>query len=136
MSYRLLIFISILGWGVGSLCSKLATNIMHPIMISVIVMATDFLLLPLAFIFLKFDKTVPPMGLFLGIAIAILMTMGTLGFSFALKSGGDAGVVTTMTALYPSLTFLLSAIFLKESVTLPKIIGVTLAIISAFCLSQ
>lgn len=136
MPYQLLILISIFGWGVGSFVSKLATNIMHPIMIAVIVMATDMLLLPLAFIFLKFDKTAPPIGIFYSVLVAILMTAGTMGFSFALKSGGEVGISTALTALYPALTYLLSVMFLEEQFTLAKSIGMILALVSFFCLSR
>jgi bacterial/archaeal transporter family protein len=136
MPYQLLILISILGWGVGSFVSKLATNVMHPIMISVIVMATDLLLLPLAFIFLKFDKSVPAMGLLYSVLIAILMTAGTMGFSFALRGGAPPGEATTLTALYPALTVALSCMFLGEPITLKKGIGMAFAIVSFVILSQ
>lgn len=136
MPYQLLILISIFGWGVGSFVSKLATNIMHPIMIAVIVMATDMLLLPLAFILLKFDKTAPPIGIFYSVLVAILMTAGTMGFSFALKGGAPSGEATTLTALYPALTVALSCMFLGEPFTFKKVIGIVFALVSFVILSQ
>jgi transporter family protein len=136
MSYQLLIIFSILGWGVGSFISKLATNVMNPIMISTVVLITDSILLALAFVFLKFDKSAPPVGIMLSVLFAILMTVGTLGFSFALKAGGSAGTVTVLTSLYPALTLALSCLFLAEPFTLKKAIGISLAVVSFIILSQ
>jgi drug/metabolite transporter (DMT)-like permease len=136
MYYQMLILLSIFGWGVGSFISKLATNVMHPIMITTVVMITDLLLLPLAFIFLKFDRVVPPMGILLSVLIAIFMAMGTLGFSYALKAGGGAGETTVLTSLYPALTLALSCMFLSEPFTIKKGLGVMLAVGSFIILAQ
>ena len=130
MSYQIFILLSILGWGLGSFFSKLATNAMNPIMISVIVLITDSILLALGFFVLKFDKTITPMGIWFSILYAIFMTVGTLGFSFALRTGGAAGQTTIITSLYPALTLLLSMLILGETLSLRKGIGIVLALIA------
>lgn len=62
------------------------------------------------------------------------MAVGSMAYFFALKRGG-AGEVTTVTALYPALTLLLSVFFLQEGMTYRKGIGVALALISFIILS-
>lgn len=128
-SYQLLILISIIGWGLGSFVSKLATNAMHPIMISCVVLLVDALLLPFAFLFLKFDKSIPLNGVLFSVGVALLMTIGTMGFSFALKAGGPTGEVTALTSVYPVLTLALSCMFLGEPLTFRKGLGVALALL-------
>ena len=133
-SYQALIFLSVLGWGVGSLFSKLANNAMHPIMISCVILVVDAILLPVAFVFFKFDRSLPLNGVLLAAGVAVMMTMGTMGFSFALKAGGGAGEVTALTAVYPALTLALSCLFLGETLTVKKGIGIAFAILSCVIL--
>ena len=133
-SYQLLILISVIGWGLGSFFSKLATNAMHPIMISCVVLIVDALLLPFAFIFFSFDKSVSFNGLLYAIGVALLMTIGTMGFSFALKAGGPTGEVTALTSVYPALTLALSCMFLGEPLTFRKGLGVALALLGCVIL--
>ncbi len=134
MSYQWLIFVSIVGWGIGSLFSKLSTNVMHPIMISGVILVVDAILLPFAFIFFKFDRSLPVNGVLLASAVAVFMTLGTMGYSFALKAGAGAGEATALTAVYPALTLVLSCLFLGEPLTVKKGIGVALAILSCVIL--
>lgn len=63
------------------------------------------------------------------------MCIGSLAYFYALKRGG-AGEITTLTALYPALTLLLSVLFLREEINFRKIIGVLFALASVFILSK
>ena len=104
-------------------------------MISTVVLLTDVPLLILGFVFLKFDKTVTPMGAFYSALVGILMTVGTLGFSYALKAGGDVGKTSVVTALYPAVTLLMSMAFLKETLSIKQGVGIILALISVALLA-
>jgi transporter family protein len=129
-----LIIIAILGWGVGSLFYKLAGNYMHPMMVTTTVTALYVILTPLAFLFLKFPKDINVAGVAYAAAAGLCMAIGSMGYLFALKKG-DAGEITTITALYPALTLLLSVIFLSEGMTIKKGIGIALALLSCIILS-
>jgi uncharacterized membrane protein len=65
----------------------------------------------------------------------LMMAVGSLAYMFALKRGG-AGEVTTITALYPALTLMLSIIFLQEDLTFKKGVGVILALFSFWFLTK
>lgn len=129
-----LILITILGWGVGSLFYKTASDNMHPIMVITTITALYLILTPLAFIFLKFPKEINAPGISYALAGGICMSVGSMAYLFALKRGG-AGEVTTITALYPALTLVLSVIFLHEGMTIKKGIGIILALASCLLLS-
>lgn len=130
MKTEYLILASILGWGAGSLFYKLANDNMHPIMVSTIITAVYVIVTPFAFLFLKFDTSLNALGVLWAALGAIAMCVGSMGYFYALKAGGGAGEITTLTSLYPALTLLLSWLFLGEALTLRKTIGITLAFAS------
>jgi bacterial/archaeal transporter family protein len=131
-----LILFSILGWGVGSVFYKLANNNIHPMMVTTIVTSVYVLLTPLAFFFVKFDHTTNTPGIMYSVGGALCMCVGSLAYFYALKAGGSAGETATLTALYPALTLLLSYLFLGEQLSIKKGIGMALALISIFFLTQ
>ena len=126
---------SIFGWGIGSLFYKIATNNAHPIMVSAVVACVSLVLMPLAFIFVKFPKEINGTGILFAVLGALCMDIGTLAYFFALKRS-EAGIITTITALYPALTLLLSIMFLHEGLNVKKGIGIALALISFIILNQ
>ncbi len=132
MQYLLLV--SILGWGIGSLFYKIANDNMHPLMVSATVTALFVVLTPLAFLFLKFDTKVTTTGLVAALIGGACMCIGSMGYFFALR-GGNAGVTTALTALYPALTLILSMVFLGEQLTFKQICGVVLALAAFIMLS-
>lgn len=135
MSNLQLIVVSILGWGIGSVFYKVANDNLHPIMVSILVTALYVVLLPMSFAVTKVDTNVNFSGALASLAGGLCMCVGSLAYFYALKRGG-AGEVTTVTALYPALTLVLSIFFLKEEITFRKIVGVGLALISVFILSK
>lgn len=134
MSALYLIIISIIGWGIGSIFYKLANNSIHPVMVSAITTATYLIITPLAFYFFNFNKTVTTGGVLYIAFGALLMGTGSLAYYFAL-SKGNAGEITTITALYPVLTLIISCLFLGEEMTVRKTIGIVLACASFYFLS-
>lgn len=126
---------SILGWGVGSFFYKFANNTLHPIMVSSLALCLYIVLMPILWVFIKFDHSITLGGVLYTLAGSMAMCIGTLGFSYALRSGGAVGQTTILCALYPALTLGLSMIFLGESLTIKKGIGVALALVSFILLS-
>lgn len=130
--YIVLMILAILGWGVGCFFYKIAGNHgLQPFMISAIATLVYMIETPLPFLFLKFDRSWNWLGVACVAAGALCMTVGSLGYFFALKKG-DAGVITAVTAIYPAVTLALSLLFLGEGFTIRKGIGIGLAILSMF----
>lgn len=129
-----LIAISIIGWGVGSIFYKIANHSIHPIMVSAITTAVYLIITPIVFSLSNFDKTVTTSGVLAIVGGAILMGSGSLAYYFALGKG-NAGEITTITALYPVLTLIISCAFLGEGITIRKAIGIFLACVSFYFLS-
>lgn len=135
MPTNFFVILSVIGWATGSFFYKLANNNLHPVMVSSIAMCLYTVLLPLLWIFFKFDHTINTAGVVYAILGSMFMCVATLGFSYALRSGGQAGQVTFLTALYPALTLTLSMIFLQETMSIKKGVGIVLALISFLLLS-
>lgn len=71
----------------------------------------------------------------LGIAVGLLMAIGTLALFAALRRG-KASVVVPLTALYPLVTVILAVLFLNEHLDLTKIAAIALALIAGMALSK
>jgi bacterial/archaeal transporter family protein len=135
MSSQFFIVASIIGWGVGSFLYKYANAALNPLMVSSIALLLYVVMMPVIWLTVRFDHTVNTAGLIYAIIGSLFMCIGTLGFSYALKSGGSAGITTMLCALYPALTLILSMIFLGEALSIKKGIGIALALISFALLS-
>lgn len=129
-----LILIAILGWGIGSIFYKVANDNMHPIMVSGCATFVFLVLLPLAFLFLKFDTKVTSTGVIAAMIGGLCMCIGSMGYFFALRNG-HAGLTTILTSLYPALTLLISMFLFKETLTFRQGIGIVFAIISFILLA-
>jgi drug/metabolite transporter (DMT)-like permease len=136
MPYQFFIIMSIIGWGIGSFLYKLASATTHPVLLATLALSLYLLLLPLMWVFIKFDHVITVSGVVFSLVGSAFMCLGTLGFTFALRSGGAAGSTTFLVALYPTLTLALSMIFLGEQLTVKKVIGIALALVSFIFLSM
>jgi bacterial/archaeal transporter family protein len=134
MQSQYFIVLAILGWGLGSFLQKFATDHMHPLMISATITVFCMVIMPLAFIFLKFDKSINAVGALTGLLAGACMCLGTLGYLYALR-GNHAGITTVLTALYPAITLILSMIFLGEQLNIKQVVGLCLALASFVLLS-
>ena len=127
-----LIIVSILGYGIASICYKLANNSLPPIMVSAISTCVYIILLPITFYFVKVDTRLNSSGIFWSVVAALCTCAASLGYFYALKNGGEAGRTTILVALYPGITLLLSMMFLHEHLSIRQGIGIVLALISFF----
>ena len=135
MPVQYLVIISILGWGVGSLFYKMANSSIHPVMVSTIVTLVYIIITPIPFLVMNFDKTVTTNGIITSVVGGLLMCAGSMAYFYALRNG-EAGEITTITALYPALTLVLSCLFMGETMSMKKAIGVLLACASFYILSR
>lgn len=114
---------------------KIASNHVNPFIITTVVACFYMLITPLAFIFLNFDRTINLPGVSYALLGGAFACIGSLGLFFALQKG-PAGEVAVLTALYPAITMALSCLFLGETFTVKKGIGIILAVISFVILAS
>lgn len=135
MSSTHLIVLSIIGWGVGSLLYKVANDNIHPLMVSIIVTSVFVVLDIITLAFIPFDRTLNSTGIIYSILGGLCMCAGSLGYFFALR-GGNAGSTTVLTSLYPAVTLILAAFFLKENITFKHGIGMAFAMAAIILMSS
>lgn len=74
-------------------------------------------------------------GLGFGLLTGIAYGVGCL-FYFIAADKGKVTTVVTLTALYPLVTILLSCLFLKEAINIKQLMGIILALVAIFLMSQ
>ncbi|MCO6431147.1 MAG: EamA family transporter [Deltaproteobacteria bacterium] len=122
-------------FGLWGFFPKLATNYISPSSALVYEAIAGCLVGLAAFVSLGFRPEVSGPGvLYAGLAGAT----GLLGGLFYLiaASKGKISVVVTVTALYPVITILLAALFLKEPITIKQAAGMLMAVGAIYLLSS
>jgi len=125
------------GWGLGSFIAKLATN-----RIGALSVAFDLVGYAIAagvyslFIFKPSSIfTTDKIGAMLAFVAGVVGSFGGIAFYY-LMAKKDASVVVPLTSLYPALTVLLAVIFLRENLTLVKMIGMLFSLAAIVLLSM
>lgn len=126
--------ITVVAWGVVGLLQKLSTNHISAES-SLIWLVVGFLLMePLLYpgaAVLHYSKWNLAWALISG----VLNALGAWALFAALKKGGNASIVSPLTALYPLVVILLVPFVLHESITRLQILGVVCALIAVVLLS-
>jgi uncharacterized membrane protein len=74
-------------------------------------------------------------GIAYAVANGVLSGIGGLAFFAALRSGGNASVITAATSLYPIMTVALAVSILRERLTWPQFVGLGFAAVAFVILS-
>lgn len=132
----ILMFLSLVGWGLGAFFSKMATNRIGEA--SVFWDLTGYIPLVIIYTLFAFKAKdifgANKMGIMYGLIAGLTGAVGLISF-YLLVSKKDAGIATSITAMYPALTAILSFIFLGEKITMMKAFGIILASGALFLLA-
>jgi transporter family protein len=132
----ILMFLSLVGWGLGAFFSKMATNRIGEA--SVFWDLTGYIPLVIIYTLFAFKAKdifgANKMGIMYGLIAGLTGAVGLISF-YLLVSKKDAGIATSITAMYPALTAILSFIFLGEKITMIKAFGIILASGALFLLA-
>lgn len=131
----LFIALTIFSWGVWGFFNKLAVQkigqqaIFWNTVVIVIVMI-GYLYFSKQLLPIKLDAS----GIVLSLIAGIATSVATV-FFYLLLAKQPVGYLVAVTALYPIITLILSMIFLRETLTITKIIGFLLAFAALFFLN-
>src|SRR5436190_10470465 len=119
--------LAVLGWGGWAVLSKLASS-------EIPAESMQFLFtvgtLPVAVALLvarKFKVEPSARGITYSVANGVVSAIGILALFAAFRSGGNTGVITVTTSLYPVITVALALLILRERLTRIQALGLTLA---------
>ena len=121
-------------YGFWGFFPKLAVTYINPASALIYEVAGAMLVGLLTLFWVGFQPESPPKGILFAVLTGVAGMLGTLCF-FAAASRGKLSVVVSMTALYPLITILLAAIFLREPVTAKQILGMVCAVAAILLLT-
>lgn len=133
----ILICTCVLCWAIWPLVLKSASRNISPLMIQIIIAYVHSMFAPAMFLYLKASGVVADWnakGMFFAAVACVLTTIASLSFSTAIQKA-PVHIVMSFTAMYPAVTVLLSAIFLSESVTILKVVGIITVVVGVALLS-
>lgn len=84
---------------------------------------------------IKMQPTFHPRGMFFAILTGVAGVTGTLCY-FAAVNRGRVSLVVSITALYPLITIILAALFLKEPITARQLAGMACAVVAILLMSS
>ncbi|MBE0433400.1 EamA family transporter [candidate division WOR-3 bacterium] len=125
-------FIALIGWGFWAIGSKVLTRYFNTLSTAFWISFWSILFLS---IFLFFRKNlVVNRYVFYAIPVGFVSLLAMIAFYKALKTG-PSSVVLPLTNMYVILPVLFGFIVLKEPITVPRVIGIILAIIATVLLT-
>ena len=132
MDYIKYTFIALIGWGFWAIGSKMMTRYFNTSSTSFWISLSGIIFLSIYLVFRR-DLMVNKHVLY-AVPIGLVSLVAILGFYKALKSG-PASVVVPLTNMYVIFPVLYGFIFLKETITTTRILGIVFAIIATVFLS-
>ncbi len=126
-----------LSWGIASFLAKLAANKIGPQGVFWDMLGYVPMILLYSLIVFKFKNLVQgdKVGIGLAALAGLIGSFGGVGLYFLLGRA-EISTIIPLAALYPALTVTLAIIFLHESITLTKLIGIILSLIAIYLLSK
>lgn len=127
----------IFAYGVGNLFAKQATKIIGGRIILWDAIVYPLILLSFFFIYFKgsYRQALNSKAGLLQIIATTLYAIGSIAFYFLLTRR-PAGIVITLSSLYPAVSVVLAYFFLKETLNFTQITGIVLALAAVFLLSK
>ena len=134
-STLILALVSMLGWGVGGFVAKIASNRIGNHAVFWEIVGYTLVAVIWAFCVLKSGvASADRLGIGLALVAGVVGSVGGVLY-FVLLARESLGLVTALTALYPLVAVVLGVVFLHESVTIQRIVGVLFAVVAVYLLS-
>jgi len=119
--------LAILAWGAWAIISKLASSEI-PAQSMQFLFTVGTLPVALALLAARQFKVEPSArGIAYSMANGVVSAIGILALFAAYRSGGNTGVITVTTSLYPVITVVLALLILRERLTKLQALGLALA---------
>lgn len=133
----LVVVLTFVSWGVGSFIAKLATNRIGAQGIFWDVIGYTPAVIIYSLLVYKFQNLIQADKFGIGLALlsGAIGSLGAVGF-YILLSKAEVSTMAPLAALYPALTAILAFVFLRESVTSTKLLGILFSLIAIYLLSK
>ncbi|MGB3340128.1 MAG: EamA family transporter [bacterium] len=132
MEYVKYTFIALIGWGFWAIGSKMMTRYFNTSSTSFWISISGIIFLSIYLIFRR-DLMVSKQILY-AVPVGIVSMIAILGFYKALKIG-PASVVVPLTNMYVIFPVLYGFVFLKETISTTRVLGIIFAVLATIFLS-
>jgi len=107
-----------------------ASTMLSPLLVQVV---STIGLLPVAVALLLWSRSIWEggrlgLGIFWGFLTGVCASVGNIAVSQAIVRGGEASVITPLTAMYPLVTVMLAVLFLRERINAVQAVGMGLSL--------
>jgi transporter family protein len=128
---------AMLTWGVWGVTSKAEIRYVDALL-GQLLLTIGWMPLVLAVVFSKNLRTGTnlPKGTAYALLTGFITCAGNIAFLAALSKGGPASTVVPVCGLYPLVTVISAVLFLKERVNRVQVVGIGLALVAIFLLSE
>ena len=137
MNVSLLVLISVLGWGLWGIFDKLAVRTLHP---TSIMLANEIINLAFLPVYYTIWKRAAPDQVWVARDLAWVFASylgcmaASIAYTFAIRDA-EVSKVIGLTSTYPAMTLVLAAVFLREEITIQKVIGIGFIVVGMKVLS-
>jgi len=133
----LIVLATFVSWGIASLIAKLATNRIggKAVFWDMVGYAPAVFIYSLIIYKLRNLVQGDKIGIWLAVLSGALSSFGLVGW-YLLVTKGEVSTMVPLTALYPVLTAVLAIVFLHESLTPTKLLGIVISLIAIYLLSK
>jgi len=136
MPNYLFIVTAIIGWALWAFLSKIAMSTIHPLMVQFVTYVVGIVSAAIYFIFIyKFQLKWNVVGIGWATIAAVFGILGSSMYMFA-SSQKEVSSVLPLAAAYPVLVCILAILFLGETFTLNKLIGLALVTAGVYVLDK
>lgn len=134
MKNNLLLITTIFLFGISVFFRKLAVDRLHPYQLQLLASAIYVIQIPIMVYLINKNglTSYSTSGIWYGIVCLITYIFSAMLFSFLLKNTDQPGMVSTLIAMNPVITSLLSFIFLGETFTVKKIIATIIMLVGFY----
>lgn len=113
-------------FGLSALLRKVAVDRLHPLQFQVVAACVYAVLIPF-YVWLSVEHVKGVewnwKGVVWTVSATVVASFGGIMFGYALRSGNDTGVVTSLSSLSPVITMMLSFVLLGERPSLASAVG-------------
>ncbi len=132
-SHIVFALIAMVGFGITALMYKLASRSLDAVSVAFFTLVVNVFVVMTIWLFWP-NKEISLSGLKFAVIAGVVAGISSVAYILSIKLG-NLSVTTTIRGLFFGVTVILAVVFLRESITMAKVAGVLLSIISIFLLS-
>jgi transporter family protein len=137
MNVLLGIILAIFGWGIRMFLTKLSSNRIGQVAVFWDILSYSIVVIIYSLIVFKAPNVfnVDRKGILIGVLTGVFGAAGLIGFYY-LVSKAEVSTIVPIISLYPAIAIILGLVFLRESITVTKVLGIIFSLVAIYLLNR